>query len=561
MKPPTTRAQRNPLLPTDPDGKRLCDLFGQYLWKPITAELPDDATAKPQWQTQTKYPLRPRVLWSLWQDANTLIGVRFGHTTSYALIDLDAGSLYGSAEGVADIRAALETIGITRTLLLRSSWSGGLHLYLPLPEAVPTFDLAVSLKECLKAQGISLKAGQVEIFPNVKAFGVSIFVEYAAHRLPLQPGSGSCQLDDALNPMASSLTRFLWQWEQSAPQQDLETLRQALTIGRDNHRKRPKRKTRPVESWKLDLETEMAEGWSGHGQTNALLKTIACYGRVFEGLGGEALVEYVHRISLSRPGYEPYCGHQADILRRCQAWARASEHYYWPLGTTPTRESRTLAIAQACPVNQQRSEEALSRIQRAIGELRQLQALPEAITARAKAISQMASVSLRTLYKHLSLWHPDHQAAGEACKTPLETAVSGDLASEAETLGESLNPPEGKGFYTIEKRMKCVAPVGDAGGLDLPILNSGRGVRGAEMGSPQPESSLPIPLAELQSLIQQHVQALGWTVERVKGFVSEHFGGRSRSQLLDAELPTLLYHLRTEALRPLGASRPQGDVG
>ena len=73
-----------------------------------------------------------------------------------------------------------------------------------MPEAAPTFDLAVSLKECLKAQGIPLKAGQVEIFPNVKAFGVSIFVEYAAHRLPLQPGSGSCQLDDALKPILSA---------------------------------------------------------------------------------------------------------------------------------------------------------------------------------------------------------------------------------------------------------------------------------------------------------------------------------------------------------------------
>ena len=524
------------------------------------ADLPDDATAKPQWQTQTKYPLRPRVLWSLWQDANTLVGVRFGHTTAYALIDLDAGGLYCSAEGVADIRAALETIGITRTLLLRSSWSGGLHLYLPLPEAVPTFDLAVSLKECLKAQGIPLKAGQVEIFPNVKAFGVSIFVEYNAHRLPLQPGSGSCQLDDALNPVPSSLTRFLWQWEQSAPQQDLEALRQALKIGRDNHRKRPKRKTRPVESWRQDLETEMAEGWSGHGQTNALLKTIACYGRVFEGLGGEALAEYVQRIALSRPGYAQYCGHQADIQRRSQTWARAAEHYYWPLGTEPTRDTRSLPD-NATSVNQQRADEAQSRIQRAIAHLSQLKQLPEQITARANAIAQAAGVSLRTLYKYLTLWHPAHPAPDEGGVIPDEPRDLADVATTSEPLGERLKPCEDKEFYTVRGNMKCVAPAGDEVDSDLPILNSGRGERGVEKGSPQPESPLPIPLAELQSLIQQQVQALGWTVERVKAFVSEHFGGRSRSQLLDAELPTLLYHLRTEALRQLGASRPQGAVG
>ena len=559
MKLPNTRAQRNPLLPTDPDGKRLCDLFGQYLWKPITADLPDDVTAKPQWSTQTKYPLRPRVLWSLWQDANTLIGVRFGHTTSYALIDLDAGSLYCSTEGVADIRAALETIGITRTLLLRSSWSGGLHLYIPLPEAVPTFDLAVTLKECLKAQGIPLAAGQVEVFPNVKAFGVSIFVEYNAHRLPLQPGSGSCQLNEDLNPIASSLPQFLWQWEQAAPQQDLEALRQALKIGRDNHRKRPKRKTRPIESWRLDLETEIAEGWSDHGQTNHLLKTIACYGRVFEGLGGEALAEYVQRIALSRPGYEQYCGHQADIQRRSQTWARAAEHYYWPLGTEPIRDSRALPD-DTTPVNQQRADEAQSRIQRAITHLSQLKQLPEQITARAKAIAQVANVSLRTLYKYLTLWHPAHQPPNEGCVMPKESRVLADLATASEVLSERLKPREGKEFYTMGEDMKCLAPEGNEVGSDLPILNSDRGVRGDEPGFPQPELPLPIPLAELQSLIQQQVQALGWTVEPVKAFVSEHFGGRSRSQLRDDELPTLLYYLRAEALKPLGASRPQGDV-
>jgi hypothetical protein len=94
-----------------------------------------------------------------WQDANTLIGVRFTHETYYGLLDIDAGSDYCTAKAIAEIRAALETIGITRTLLTRSSWNGGLHLYLPFPEPVNTFNLAVALKECLKSQGFRLKAG------------------------------------------------------------------------------------------------------------------------------------------------------------------------------------------------------------------------------------------------------------------------------------------------------------------------------------------------------------------------------------------------------------------
>ncbi|MBD0337618.1 MAG: hypothetical protein ICV62_19185 [Cyanobacteria bacterium Co-bin13] len=193
-----------------------------------------------------QYPLRPRVLWNLWQDANTLVGVRFTHETCYALLDIDAGSVYRNADAIAQIRAALETIGITRTLLLRSSWNGGLHLYIPLPEPVSTFNLAVTLKECLKAQGFTLKEGQLEIFPNAKAYGVTAFIEYQAHRLPLQPSSGSCLLDDDLNPIGNSLGRFFWMWDGAVANQDLDSLRQALQVGRNNHRKRPKRRSHPV---------------------------------------------------------------------------------------------------------------------------------------------------------------------------------------------------------------------------------------------------------------------------------------------------------------------------
>ena len=100
--------------------------------------------------------------------------------------------------------------------------------------------------------------------------------------------------------------------------------------------------------------------------------------------------------------------------------------------------------------------------------------------------------------------------------------------------------------------MKCFPPAGGGEGSAWPHFSFGRGVRGAQLGSPQVESTLPIPLAEVQQLIQQQVQELGWSYERIKGFVARCFGGRSRGQLRDEELPTLLYHLRAEALQTMG---------
>ncbi|PSR16976.1 hypothetical protein C8255_15000 [filamentous cyanobacterium CCP3] len=541
------KTPRSEPLPADPTGQRLCEIFGHYRWNFIRADLPDDATVKAAWTTVTIYPLRPRVLWNHWQDANQLIGVRFTHDTRYALLDLDAGGDYCSAVGVAQIRAALETIGITRTLLLRSSWSGGLHLYIPFAELVNTFNLAVALKECLKAQGFRLQAGQLEIFPNVKAYGVQTFIEYMGHRLPLQPGSGSCLLDDALNPIGSSLARFFWLWDGAAGHQDMDTLRHAMKIGRDNHRKRPKRRSHPVETWRHDLDLEITEGWTDYGQTNHLLKTIACYGRVFESLEGQALIDYTLRIALHCPGYEQYCRHHHDIERKVTAWVRAVEGYYWPLGTTPTRDTshpkNTLV-----PFNQQLSEDAQHRIRAAYAQLEQVGELPDQITARAKAIAQSAKVSQQTLYKHLSLWHPEHQKGVIASATSvLELA---EAISEA--ISTSLEPLQNKKLHPVGRNMKGRAPC--AGGVG-PTSNSftpERGVRGDDGSFPQDVEPIDYD-PDLHEQIQHQVRSLGWSGEVIRQFIADRFESKRWSELSGDERLLLLYHLRV--LEPAGDTR------
>ncbi len=298
-------------IPAAPLGQRLHEIFGRNLWDFIEAPAPAPG-AKPQWRTVTHYEMRPRILWQRWQDPATLIGVRFASQTLYGLIDIDAESPYGNEEAIAQLRASLETIGITRTLLLRSSHSNGLHLYLPLPEPVKTFDLAVALEACLTTQDFQIANGTLEIFPNPKPYGVEKIIHYNGHRLPLQPGTGSYLLDDDLNPIGDQLDRFLWLWDGAASHQDMDTLRHALKIGRDNRRKKPKHKRQPnstVETWRQDLEAEIEAGWSGPGQTNHLLKTIACYGHVFLGLSGEAL--FTHSLETATHLPQLQSGHES----------------------------------------------------------------------------------------------------------------------------------------------------------------------------------------------------------------------------------------------------------
>jgi hypothetical protein len=421
---------------------------------------------------------------------------------------------------------------------VRSSWSGGLHLYLPFAELVNTFNLAVTLKECLQAQGFRLQAGQLEIFPNVKAYGVQTFIEYMGHRLPLQPGSGSCLLDDALNPIGSSLARFFWLWDGAAGHQDMEALRHAMKIGRDNHRKRPKRRSHPVESWRQDLDIEITEGWTDYGQTNHLLKTIACYGHVFESLQGQALIDYTLRIALNCPGYEQYCRHQHDIERKVTAWARAVEGYYWPLGTTPSRDTRH-PQSNLVPFNQQQAEDAQHRIRVAYAELEQAEELPEQITARAKAIAQAAKVSQQTLYKHLGLWHPQHQ---EGVIAQLASLLGPeDVNSEARP--ESPEPRQIKELHPLERYMKGEALCAGDLGSDKTSFTPERGVRGDEPAFPQ-EAEAAVYDTSLHEQIQNEIRSLGWSGEVIRQFIADQFEGKRWSELTEDERLLLLYHLR-----------------
>jgi hypothetical protein len=409
-------------LPCNPLGKRLCLTFS-YLWQPIVGvnEL------NPQWQTIKPYPLRPRVLWRLWQDGAQLVGVRFDHQTRYGLIDIDKNSPYHPASNPAVlpmIRAALETIGIYRSVLVRSSHSGGLHLYLPLPEVVPTFGLASTLRQCLEAQGLSIAQGQLEVFPNCKAYAIKgSYSEYNAHRLPLQPYSGSYLLDGEGHPVSQDLGPFFEQWDWAASGQEMRELREAIATAKHNRKGKPHRQSTVIDEWLTDLRTEIEEGWTGYGQTNYLLKTIACYGVVFEGLSGDALVEFVQTTAVNAPGYGQWCRHQQEIRFKAMVWARSAQGYYWRLGTQGNRhqsgDSDAGADSSATPsLNVQRAEDAQARIQTAVSQLKAEGRLADTATARAKQIAAQGMVSLKTLYRYPHLWHPDQSMGIEqSCKT------------------------------------------------------------------------------------------------------------------------------------------------
>jgi hypothetical protein len=420
------------LLPSHPHGAKLAQIFN-YGWRWLETS-PDRLDA--DWKTNAKYPLKPRTLWTYWQDAARIIGTRFGSSTSYAMLDIDKNSRY--LDQVREISQCLETIGIVRTIPVRSSWSGGVHLYIPLPKSFPTFSVACALKQILEAHGYHIAPGHLEVFPNEKPYGKSWmgeFYEYNGHRLPLQPGSGSILVDADLEPIPShdQLSRFLALWDNAVQCNDAQEIGEALAMARANRRRRRGKGglNGTVAKWKQDLETVIQEGWTGPGQTNALLKDIACYGVVFEHLRGHALMDYIEKMATNAPGFEQHCDHQYEIHRRAAEWARSAQTFWWPIGDLPLRGQHA---STDVGVNEYRRQEARHRITEAMRVLKH-QAL--GIRELAQQLVQEARCSLQTLYKHLDLWHPS-----PGCVTAQPEGVSAEMEAIRQQIIESLETLE-----------------------------------------------------------------------------------------------------------------------
>ncbi|NEQ45659.1 MAG: hypothetical protein F6K00_19780 [Leptolyngbya sp. SIOISBB] len=418
-----------PLYPKHPHGKRLAEIFN-YGWKWLST--PNDG-GRTAWTTNDDYPLKPRTLWKRWQDMTEIIGVRFGRLTRYAMLDIDAGSEY--LEMLPQIKMALETIGIVRTIFLRSSWSGGLHIYIPLPAEFSTFSVACGLRQCLEAQGFVVANGQLEIFPNEKAYSRPWRgekpTEYNGHRLPLQPHSGACLLDDDLQSMGNDIAVFWAMWDNAVVMNDAQDIMWALSTARNNRRKHRRQATGPAQEWQQDLEAIIREGWTGPGQTNKILKEIATYGRVFEKLSGHELIIYIATTAFDCPGYLEHCQHKHEIERRCRAWGMAVEKYYWPLGDEPLRERKSFG-----DICQQRANDARDRIADAVKWLRQ-QMQGFNIKQMVAAICREARCSPNTLYKNRDLWHPDGEKPSEGV-TPSSVSDPAELEAVQRQVRESL---------------------------------------------------------------------------------------------------------------------------
>ena len=390
------------------------------------------------WQTERRYPLSDRII----DQGSTLYGVRFGSRTSYSLLDIDTGSLYHPKNdpfAFTRMITALEPLGIVSYLACTSSYSGGIHLYLPFEEAQSTWQLSIAISTLLENAGFILKPGQLEVFPNPKPYrGDGTFSLFNAHRLPLQ--IGSYLLNDDFQPIWSDRHTFVQHWSiaRSRNAVDAETIKRIIK----QFKRHSFRISGKADKYLNDLNAEIEIGWTGAGQTNRLLGRITMRSYVFhhvltsgKPLTGQTLVSEIVRVARSLPGYSDWCRHQHEIEHRAEEWARCIEsshyfHYGDALGKYKAQVKEGEYPIEDLPNwNEQQSKSAREKIRSAIADLLENGILPSAATQRFKSLLEYR-IGGGSLYRHKDLWHPSYLRAEDHEIDSVDRKVSSPIRTE-----------------------------------------------------------------------------------------------------------------------------------
>jgi len=414
------------------------------------------------------------------------LGCRAGKATRFAVLDIDAGSPYHTKRQLDRLLAVLAGAGLSRSVLYRSSFSGGWHLYIFFDEPVASAELRRYLVELLKLHDFDLAKGSLEVFPHPgkESLGLGL-------RLPLQPGwawldrqtlevvhdrsdlSPTAALElfiDDLNGDSNTYADFR---RLKSYVEQLRSRRDAVTGGGGGPAKVvPIRSTRGAHAddsfgdFVRSVFQEMPPGinpdsWyrgrlyhlSGLQAPSQRADAIFClshylfYGDPSRelpalGYGYEQEREWAIREFLSRR----HNGQSKDINRgRPDALSQVERSAHWR--PPHRRDGEQIKYSDKRPVawireNVNRKADARKRIEGALDSLKQLRRSFTTVELQEKA-----GCSRRTLYDHADIWRKDYEDLAEgffAICTDEYNAVVGAACSEStppSTQPDQIMPP------------------------------------------------------------------------------------------------------------------------
>ena len=441
---PKLKGDRRNIQPADPIAREFIAPFCENLFQTI-----EKLSSGGDWTTNNKYPLSPYQLWEKHQDPNCFVGVRHGNETTYGALDIDKNSPYHLNQdetAIPRIKAALESIGLVRSQNTRSSNSGGLHIYFPLPEKVNTFKLACAIATALLNDGFDIAKGKLEIFPNIKPYSPNYLepTHYNGLRLPLQ--QGGALVDDDGNYVSDEIHVWVSMWKTAAAGQDIQLLKRSL-----KNAKKPKGTTGSnikggAAKWQKDLLAMINNGWEPDSTQN-MLHTIAIYHYVFDGLTDlDELTTAIAATAKTTKGFWEYSQHTHWIEKDSRNWAKwiINHPKYHPyesgkaIATAKTKKPKTSRLDEV--------KQALIDLLAEIGDR-----YFETTRSLAAYLEKQLKTSRTTLYKFQELWQ--HLITKNHCN-----AASSNKYSDFETTETTNQENTQSSEKLIESGVTVTAP-------------------------------------------------------------------------------------------------------
>ena len=299
------------------------------------------------------------------------LAIRPNKTTNWLVLDIDQHrSPHHPDRGERALEPLLERcrlMGLNRPLQIRSSFSGGIHLWFPLSQPVKTFDAALTMKRALLTPGIEsgldaesyafqesellqLSGGVLEVFPNDKARDS----DYKAIRMPCT-GQGNGLFVEGFGIVDEPMA-FRSHWEEAAQYNLLVESRfisdwgpdcgpyNWVEVGDDGDFKfaplnwvvpfsrrctssvvsavkgegildGPHRELSASPKTVEDAKYLLQVGWTGRGQTQLLQLAALMVART-KYAEADLIADEVCDLLVGCPGFYNYCGHVDEILRK-----------------------------------------------------------------------------------------------------------------------------------------------------------------------------------------------------------------------------------------------------
>jgi hypothetical protein len=379
------------------------------------------------WFTVNNYPIRPEHLLS-----GEPVGPRPGKgRTRWLAIDIDTKGRYHpetNPHAIPRILQLLAEQGLEGVLIVQSSDSRGIHLWVPIPLQLTSI-VALWLEELLRRACFHVKNGHLELFPNVTKKGVLP----QGIRLPLI-APGSFVLDQDLNHVHRDVSAFCDQWEAALAINDSFALAASCDADPD-----ARGYWQEIPAAKLRLQ----EGFTGPKQTDELAGQAA-YQAAWEGLSGAALQKRMCALLLAAPGCKEFSGHYREIAAgRLNKWWK---HYCKVGGDryTPPAGQSEYARPKAYTHNDDLAAGRARAIEQAAIQLRDAGLTFKTLTEVREAVAELVKQQSGKKPGNATLKKQD-QLLLTLLETPLTSCI--DTALAKASLG-SRKACQGERFYT-----------------------------------------------------------------------------------------------------------------